>query len=363
MSIRTGFAEATEAYQLPRLIRLGPNLFAAAFTLMKMVPARFILRRAAQDGKLAPGTVIVETTSGTFGLALAMQAVHLDRRLILVSDPVIDERLYRRLTDLGAVVERVPAEAGQIAGGYQAARLHRLHEIMATEPATFCPRQYTNPDNPRSYATVAELFLEALGQVDCVIGPVGSGGSMCGTVGYLRSVLPECRAIGVDTHASVLFGHVDGKRELRGLGMSLMPENLDHRVFDHAHWCSAYAAYAATRELHQRHALFMGPTSGAAYLVARWWARVNPDALTVVMLPDEGHRYLDTVYDDEWLKANGHLEEPVPAEPTPLEHPRRPSSGWTSYGWARRTHDEVLALDPLPAGSGPADPAPARDSR
>ncbi|MGD0606394.1 MAG: hypothetical protein ABSA53_22770 [Streptosporangiaceae bacterium] len=120
MSLRGSFSEATDAYQLPKLIRLDKNLYAACFTLMKMIPARFILRRAAEQGRLDPGTVIVETTSGTFGLALAMQAVHLDRRLILVSDPVIDERLYRRLTDLGAVVERVPAEAARTAGGYQA---------------------------------------------------------------------------------------------------------------------------------------------------------------------------------------------------------------------------------------------------
>src|SRR6266516_6818660 len=185
MSIRTSFEEATEAYQTPRLIRLGPNLFCACFTLMKMIPARFILRRALQDGELEPGTVIVETTSGTFGLALAMQAVHMDRRLILISDPVIDERLYRRLTDLGAVVERVPASAREMPGGFQAARLERLAQITAEQRSAFCPEQYSNPDNPRVYATVAELLLECLGQVDCVVGPVGSGGSMCGTVGLL----------------------------------------------------------------------------------------------------------------------------------------------------------------------------------
>src|SRR5882672_8192883 len=123
MGIRTSSPEPAEAYQLPRLIRLAPNLYAACFTLMKLVPARYILRRAAQAGLLRPETVIVETTSGTFGLALAMQAVHLKRKLILVSDPVIDARLLRRLTDLGTVVERVGAEAGGQVGGYQAARL------------------------------------------------------------------------------------------------------------------------------------------------------------------------------------------------------------------------------------------------
>ena len=343
MNLRTAAEEATEIFQVPRLIRLAPNLYAACFTLMKMIPARYILRRAAADGLLGPDTIIVETTSGTFGLALAMQGVHLDRKVILVSDPVIDERLYRRLTDLGAVVDRVPAAAGRIAGGYQIARLNRLAEVKAEHESTFCPEQYSNPDNPRSYATVAEQFLESLGQVDCVVGPVGSGGSMCGTVGNLRSVLPECRAIGVDTHGSVLFGHQDGPRELRGLGMSVLPANLEHEMFDSVHWCSPAAAYAATRQLHRRHALFMGPSGGAAYLVARWWAAANPSALTVVMLPDEGYRYQDTVYDDEWLRAAGHLDQPLPAEPIEVSDPRLPEGSWTSFEWNRRPYAEVMS--------------------
>jgi cysteine synthase len=343
MKIRAGYEEATEAYQLPRLIRLAPNLYAACFTLMKMIPARFILCRAEAEGKLPPGTVIAETTSGTFGLALAMQGVHLNRGVVLVSDPVVDERLYRRLTDLGAVVDRVPAVAAAAAGGYQAARLQRLAQIRDELPASFWPDQYANPDNPRSYAVVSELLLESLGQVDCLVGAVGSGGSMCGTATSLRYVIPECRAIGVDTHSSVLFGQPDGPRELRGLGMSLLPANLDHRVFDDVHWCSAGAAYAATRELHQRHALFMGPTSGAAYLVARWWARSNPSALTVVLMPDEGFRYQDTVYDDEWLAAKEYLGSSPPEEPTAVDEPNQPGGAWTTYAWRRRSYAEVVS--------------------
>lgn len=337
-----GFDEATDAYQMPRLVRLSRNLFGACFTLMKMIPARFILRQAAEQGLLDPGTIIVETTSGTFGLALAMQAVHLDRRLILVSDPVIDDRLYRRLTDLGAIVERVPAADGLAVGGYQAARLTRLNQLMDEHEATFCPRQYDNPDNPRSYGVVAEYLRHCLGQVDCIVGPVGSGGSMCGTVSAMRKVAPECRAIGVDSHSSVLFGHPDGPRELRGMGMSLMPANLDHRVFDQVHWTAPAPAYRATRQLHQRHALFMGPSGGAAYLAARWWAAANPDALTVVMLPDEGYRYQDTVYDDDWLRARGHLDSPLPAEPTALSHPAQPTGSWMTYDWARRSYEQVM---------------------
>jgi cysteine synthase A len=343
------FAEATAAYELPRLIRVGPNLFAAAFTLMKLIPARFILGRAAERGLLEPGTVIAETTSGTFGLALAMQGVHLDRKVVLVSDPVIDERLLRRLVHLGATVHRVPAGAGSAAGGYQAARLARLAEVRAEHPVTFCPEQYSNPDNPRSYAAVAELLLDTLGQVDCLVGPVGSGGSMCGTATYLRSVLPECRAVGVDTHGSVLFGQPEGRRELRGLGMGLQPANVEHAVFDSVHWTSPPLAYAGTRELHRRHALFMGPTSGAAYTVARWRAAADPDALTVVMMPDEGYRYLDTVYDDGWLAASGHGFDGLPTGPEPVTDPASADGDWNCFEWGRRTYAEVMSRTGEPA--------------
>ncbi|GLZ41096.1 cysteine synthase family protein [Actinokineospora sp. NBRC 105648] len=335
------YGEATEAYRIPKLIRLAPNLYGVCFTLMKMIPARHILRRAEADGLLEPETVVVETTSGTFGLALAMQTAQAGRRLILVSDPAVDERLLRRLTDLGAVVERVAAKAA--VGGYQAARLTRLAEIRRELPSTFCPEQYSNPDNPRSYALVAELLVEALGQVDCVVGPVGSGGSLCGTTRFLRSVLPDCHAIGVDSHDSVLFGHPDGPRALRGLGNSLMPPNLDHTVLDSVHWCTADEAFLATRQLHQRHALFMGPTSGAAYLSARWWAREHPDALTVVLLPDEGYRYLDTVYDDAWLAAEGHVRAELPDAPTPVADATVPGTVWSAFDWGRRTYADAVA--------------------
>jgi cysteine synthase A len=340
-----GFVEVTDAYQSPKLIRLTPNLYAACFTLMKLVPARYILHQAEEAGLLGPETVIVETTSGTFGLALAMQAVHMDRRLVLVSDPAIDERLYRRLTDLGAVVDRVSAEAGSAVGGFQAARLARLAEVREEIGDTFCPEQYTNPDNPRSYGLVAEQMLDALGRVDCLVGPVGSGGSMCGTVTGLREAQPECHAIGVDTHGSVVFGHEDRPRQLRGLGNSLMPANVDHRAFDGVHWCTASVAYQATRRLHRRHGLFMGPTSGAAYLVGNWFARANPDAVTVVMMPDEGYRYQDTVYDDCWLAAGGHLDFSLPGTPTVVDWPDTPGGDWTTYEWRRRSHDEVMAAN------------------
>lgn len=336
----SAFADVVEAHRIPTVVRLSANLYALTYRLMKMVPARHILERAAADGTLGPGTTVVETTSGTFGLALAMQCALRGYPLVLVSDPVIDARLHRQLTDLGAAVDIVAEPAAH--GGYQASRLARVAEVRDGLPDSFCPEQYANPGNPASYAMVAELLTDRLGQVDRIVGPVGSGGSMCGTTRALRTAFPYLSAVGVDTHRSVLFGQRDGHRTLRGLGNSLHPANLDHTQFDEVHWVDAADVYTATRGLHRRHALFMGPTSGASFLVGSWLAARDPDAVTVVVLPDEGYRYSDTVYDDTWLRANDfHPSEP--AGPRTVDDPALAEQGWCRMAWGRRRLDDVVA--------------------
>lgn len=333
------FADVVEAYRIPTVVRLDRNLYALTYRLMKMVPARHILERAAADGTLTPGTTVVETTSGTFGLALAMQCALRGHPLVLVSDPVIDARLHRQLTDLGAQVDIVAEPAAL--GGYQASRLARVAEVRDRLLDSFCPEQYANPDNPASYEMVAELLADRLGQVDQLVGPVGSGGSMCGTARALRTAFPHLRAIGIDTHRSVLFGQRDGHRTLRGLGNSLHPANLDHTQFDEVHWVDAADVYTATRGLHRTHALFMGPTSGASYLVGSWLAERDPDAVTVVVLPDEGYRYFDTVYDDAWLRANDFTMRRRP-EPRTVEDPADAARGWCRIDWDRRRLDDFV---------------------
>jgi cysteine synthase len=335
-------ANVVDALALPRAVWLRSNLIGLAFPLMKLLPARFIVRKAREEGALAPGGLIAETTSGTFGLALAMVARLQGHPLTLVADPAVDPPLRRRLEDLGASVHIV-REPGPT-GGFQQARLEVLERVLADNPGSFCPRQYSNPHNPGSYAPCAEQLAHAAGGVDCLVGPVGSGGSMCGISSYLRLLFPDLTAIGVDTHRSVLFGQSDagGGRMLRGLGNSLMPPNVDHAAFDLVHWVGAAEAFHATRRLHRDHALFMGATSGAAYLVADWWARQNPDALVAVVLPDEGFRYQDTVYDDAWLEANGVQRQALPRGPVEWDRPHDGDDPWAFHRWGRRPYAEVM---------------------
>jgi cysteine synthase len=272
-----------EAMELPALIRISHNFFVAAFRLMKLLPAHFILDRALGAGYIHPGSTIIETSSGTFGLALAMICALRGYQLILVSDPVVDASLQQRMEDLGAQIEIVSGTFPP--GGIQQARLDRMHALRKRYPDHFWPSQYDNPHHPGAYAPVAELLAASLGRIDCLVGTVGSGGSVCGTSNYLRMLFPQLTTVGVDTHGSVLFGLADRPRLLRGLGNSLMLKNVHHTVFDEIHWVNAAEAFLATRILYRTHALYMGGTSGAAFLVGRWWARQHPDATVVALLP------------------------------------------------------------------------------
>jgi cysteine synthase len=335
----------TDAAELPRLIQLSDNLFGACFFLMKLLPAKFILDRARDAGTIRKGSTIIETTSGTFGLALAIYCALKEYRLILVSDPAVDEPLKRRMEELGARVEIVRDPAAQ--GGYQRARLDRMAQLQAEYPDHFCPSQYDNAHNPGAYAPLAEQLVETLGSFDCLVGAVGSGGSTCGTSRYLRLLLPHLQTIGVDTHGSVLFGQPDAKRLLRGLGNSLMPGNVDHTTFDEVHWVSAAEAFRATRLLHQTKALFMGGTSGAAYMVAEWWAKKHPEKRVVVLFPDEGHRYQETIYNDQWLQANDVWLPRLPAEPRLVANPSDAGPEWSRLLWNRASYEEVVNLTAL----------------
>jgi cysteine synthase A len=323
----------------PKLIPLEQNLTAAVFPFMKIFPAEFCLRRAREEGLLRPQSLIVETSSGNMALGLALVCKLLNYRLTIVSDYACDGFLRRRLEDLGARVEIVAQPAPQ--GGYQQARLDKLAEIREETPDHFWVSQYDNPGNPGAYSTFAAQLVEALGQIDCLVGTVGSGGSVCGTSGFLRELFPEMMAIGVDTFGSVLFGQPDQPRKLRGLGNSLFPKNLDHQVFDEVHWVTAAEAYKATRLLHQQTSLFCGGTSGAAWMVARYWAKRNPKARVVCLFPDDGYRYAETIYNDEYLWKDNLWLPDLPGAPREVVHPLDAGPDWSFLQWGRREYSEV----------------------
>lgn len=331
-----------EAFEDSRIVPLGGSVYGACFFLMKLLPARYMLERAVERGQLTESGTICESSSGTFALALAMLAAQGNFRLLIVGDWALDPGLRQRLLALSVELDIV--EAPHPRGGYQLARLERLKEHLANRPGSYWPAQYSNPDNPLAYAKVAAQIIDEVGPIDCLVGAVGSGGSMCGIAHYLRLLFPELALIGIDTPGSVLFGQPGALRQVSGLGGGIVPANVDHSQFDEVHWLSAAEIIAAAHDLHRDRGLFMGPTSGAAVKVARWWGETHPGKTAIALCPDEGHRYVDTAYDESWVKANIEGWSDARRErPLTVTSPTEQMAGWSRFGWGRRSLVEVLS--------------------
>ncbi len=343
-SAQTVFPSQSDAMRLPQLIQLDEGLIAAVFRLMKLLPAKYVVERAVADGRLNARSGLVETSSGTYALGLGIACAEHGIPFVIVSDPAIDDSLRRRLEDLGGEVRIV--SKSQTGANLQVLRLRGVESHLEAHPDAFWPSQYHNAENREAYGVFADQLLDAVGEDFTLIGTVGSGGSTSGSAEALRRAGADVRLIGVDTFGSMLFGLPVDKRVLRGLGNSVAPRNLLHHLYDEAHWVRAEDAFYWTRELHRRHAVFQGPTSGAAYQVARWVARQQPDRPVVFIAPDEGYRYQDSIYDDDWLRAEGLLcHDPTP-EPVEIASLADAAPPWNYIAWGRRPLQEIPGASP-----------------
>lgn len=338
----------------PDIIQLQPNLVAAQFDLMKIVPARFILENALETGLLQEGGLVVESSSGTFALGLAIVCANLGLRLSLVTGQ-LEESVEWRLRHLGASIEKVYSGKGYM-GGIQQKRLDRLGQVMAENPGSFWPRQYDNPLHPVAYAALAESLAKSLGKLDFLVASVGSGGSICGFARVLRKSNPDLKVIAVDHNLSVLFGPTSGEatplcREcyepLLGMGSDIVIPNVDHTQCDEVHWVPVAKMINAIHHMHQHYGLLLGPTAGAAYSIADWVARAHPDSKVLTIFPDHGIRYLRTVYNAEWLNERAEELQRTWSEPKLVEGPTKVGSDWAYYPWGRRSYPEVLGHGPV----------------
>lgn len=171
---------------------------------MKARSAVSMLLGARRRGELRPGAPVVESTSGTMGIGLAFAGQALGHPVVLVGDAELEPSMRQLLRTYGARLELVDRPARQ--GGWQAARISRLRDVLRGMPDAYWPDQYNNPDNAAGYLSMAAELSGQLDHVDILVCSVGTGGHSAGLVGPLRRRWPRLKVIGVDSVGSAIFG-------------------------------------------------------------------------------------------------------------------------------------------------------------
>lgn len=292
-------------------------------------PALYMIGQARRRGELRGGAPIVESSSGTLGLGLALAGIVYGHPVTVVTDPGMEPMVDHLLRAYGARIERVARPHPR--GGWQQARRERVAELLAELPGGYCPDQYSNPDNAAGYRGLALELAGQLGRVDILVCSVGTGGHSAGIARVLRRLYPGLRLIGVDTVGSTIFGQPARPRLMRGLGSSIHPPNVDHAAFDEVHWVAPAEAVWACRRLATFRYATGGWSVGAVALVASWLSRTAGDGARIAAIfPDGPYRYFDTVYNDAYCAEHDLLGYEPPPEPDRITRPdEREVTRWT----------------------------------
>ncbi len=286
---------------LVRLSRFAPGLGVLA-KLERQNPAGSakdrvalsMLRAAEAEGRLAPGGLVIEPTSGNTGIGLAALAAALGYRAVIVMPDSMSPERVKLIAAYGAEVVLTPGAEGM------SGAVAKAEEISARSPGSIVAGQFSNPANPRAHyeTTGPEIWRDTDGRVAAFVCGVGTGGTITGVGRYLKEQDPAVRVIAMEPASSPLLSEGRaGAHAIQGIGANFVPEALDTSVYDEVVTVTDEDALSAMRELARTEGLLCGVSSGAAAFAAREIAK-RPEFAgksVVCLLPDTGERYLSVM--------------------------------------------------------------------
>ena len=254
---------------------------------------RSMIEAAEIEGKLKPGSTIIEPTSGNTGIALAMIAAGKGYRLILTMPETMTIERRKLLTRLGAELVLTPGSEG-IKGA-----IKKAEELAATTPDSYMPDQFANPANPQIHreTTALEIWNDTDGKVDILVSGVGTGGTITGVAEVIKPKKPSFQAIAVEPSESpILSGGQPGPHRIQGIGAGFVPAVLRVDLIDEIIQVNADQSEEMAARLAREEGILAGISSGAATWVAVQVAKRNENRgkTIVVVLPSTGERYIST---------------------------------------------------------------------
>ena len=315
------YENALEAVGRTPLVRLNKVMDGAPCLVLAKVeymnpggsvkdrPAVAMLEDAERSGVLRPGATIIEATSGNTGTGLAMAAAIRGYRCILVMPDKKSKEKIDLLRAYGAVVDVTPTNVPNDSPESYYSVASRLASDIA---GAFIPDQWHNHMNPDAHfkSTGPEIWEQTEGRITHFVCGMGTGGTISGTARFLKEQNPKIVVTGADPEGSIYSGDTPKSYKVEGIGMSYLPQTVDMRVIDKILRVSDKESFLMARRIAREEGLLVGGSSGTAVAAASRVAReLAADDVLVVIMPDSGRGYMSKIFNDEWMIANGFLED------------------------------------------------------